>query len=115
MTVLYLEMESGLLVASFVFNVTGVAVVFAGYRIWVDERTELVFAPGVKAPDNEITKRSGQVLIVAGIATIGLGIGMIFIVPNAQGWLLLLVPYIIVCLASGLWMRWRLSERERTL
>lgn len=94
---------------------TGAAVVFAGYHIWIDERTELVVAPGVEASDSEIAKRSGQVLILAGVATIGLGIGTLFITPNAWGWLLLLTPYTIVCLAGGLWMRRRLTDQKKIL
>lgn len=108
-------MELGLLVASLGFSLIGTAIVFAGYHIWIDEQTDLVFAPGVEAPDSEIAKRSGQVLILGGVATVGLGIGTLFIVPNARGWLLLVIPYTNVCLAGGLWMRWRLVDRKETL
>ena len=102
-------MQPGLLYASIIFCLTGVATVYAGHRIRTDERTDLVFAPGVDAPDGEVASHSGRVTVLAGLATIGLGVGVLFIEPNATGWLSLLVPYTAVCFGGALWMRWRLA------
>jgi hypothetical protein len=106
-------MKTGLLYASIVFCLTGVATVYAGHRIRTDERTDLVFAPGVDAPDREVARASGRVTVLAGIATVVLGVGVLFVEPNARGWILLLVPYTVVCLGSAFWMRWQLSARTR--
>ena len=101
-------MDTGLLVASILFSVTGIGMIYLGYRILSDERADLVFAPGIDAPEATIARVSGQATVVSGIATIGLGLGTTGIQPTAKGWLLLLVPYAGICLACVLWVRWRL-------
>lgn len=78
---------------------TGLTFGYAGRWIRRTRRADLIFAPGITVPDQESARIGGCGALLAGIATVALGIGVLLVTPETTGWLLLLGPYTAVCLS----------------
>lgn len=91
-----------------VLIVIGVTFTHVGLRVRHAERADLIFAPGLSVEEADLARVGGRTTAVAGLATVGAGIGGLLIPAGTYKWVLLLALHSVVCLGAAAVGWWQL-------